>query len=181
PNDSASDDVGKHMPAAMDRPFFYVSSSPWNLYSYLVAYMRLKALPLGPIALRDWGLNRATFGGGSHGAHKRRAIDRILNTYPHMRFALIGDDTQGDLTAYGTVVEEYGAQIAAVFIRSAGEALSAEEEAAVRTIEASGVPLWRGPDYATGAAFLEQTGLLADSDAARIVHTKDTAGRAQGA
>ncbi|MGB3740247.1 MAG: phosphatase domain-containing protein, partial [Pontixanthobacter sp.] len=42
PNDSASDDVGKHMPAAMDRPFFYVSSSPWNLYSYLVAYMRLK-------------------------------------------------------------------------------------------------------------------------------------------
>ena len=177
PNDSASDDVGKHMPAAMDRPFFYVSSSPWNLYSYLVAYMRLNALPLGPIALRDWGLNRATFGGGSHGAHKRRAIDRIMATYPQMRFALIGDDTQGDLAAYGAVVEEYGHQVAAVFIRSAGEALSPEEEAAVRIIEASGVPLWRGPDYATGAAFLEQTGLLHDGDAARIVQAKDAAGQ----
>ncbi len=173
PVDSASDDVGRHMPAAMERPFFYVSSSPWNLYSYLVAYMRLNALPLGPMALRDWGLDRATFGGGSHGAHKRHAIDRILATYPGMRFALIGDDTQGDLTAYGAVVADYGEQIAAVFIRSAGDALSQQEEEAVRTIEASRVPLWRGPDYATGEAFLTQTGLIGDKDAAQIVHAKD--------
>ena len=87
--------AGETQPAT-HRPFFYVSSSPWNLFSYLVTYIRGRGLPLGPIALRDWGLNRATFGSASHGAHKRAAIDGILATYPDMKFALIGDDSQGE-------------------------------------------------------------------------------------
>ena len=73
--------AGETQPAT-HRPFFYVSSSPWNLFSYLVTYIRGRGLPLGPIALRDWGLNRATFGSASHGAHKRAAIEAIIETYP---------------------------------------------------------------------------------------------------
>ena len=176
PNANSSDDVGKHMSAATDRPFFYVSSSPWNLYSYLVAYMKLNRLPLGPLALRDWGLDRATFGGSSHEAHKRRAIDTILETFPTMKFALIGDDTQGDLAAYGQIVDKYGSQIAAVFIRTAGEAMSPEEIEAKRMIERANVPLWLGPDYATGQAFLRESGLLSDGDAAEIIRVKSTTG-----
>ncbi len=176
PNDAASRDVGKHTRTASERPFFYVSSSPWNLYSYLVAYMQLHRLPLGPLALRDWGLNSATFGGSSHGAHKRLAIAGILETYPNMRFALIGDDTQGDLTAYGDIVAEYGQQIAAVFIRMAGEAMSVEEQAAQTAIRAANVPLWLGPDYATGQAFLSDTGLLTDKGAAEIIEAKSAVG-----
>lgn len=57
------------------RPFFYISSSPWNLFSYLVAYMEARGLPVGPIHMRDWDLDRATIGSAGHGAHKRLAAD----------------------------------------------------------------------------------------------------------
>ncbi len=154
------------------RPFFYVSSSPWNLYSYLVAYKRQNNLPLGPIAMRDWGLNRDTFGSSSHGTHKRQAIGRLLGTYPEMRFALIGDDTQGDLTAFGSVVADYPGRILAVFIRKAGETLNEEELAARSTIEDGGVPLWMDCDYSSGRAFLRSADLLDDLGAAEIVRSK---------
>lgn len=172
-NEDASDDsaVGAALPAPA-RPFFYVSSSPWNLYSYLVAFKRMRGLPLGPIALRDWGLNRATFGYSSHGTHKSEAIARILSDYPQMRFALIGDDTQGDLTAYGAVVKENPGRIAAVFIRkAASEAFTEKEIAAKSAIEDAGVPLWMGEDYHTGEAFLAEAGLAGDGDARQIVET----------
>ena len=161
---------GEQLPAT-HRPFFYVSSSPWNLFSYLVAFKRQRGLPLGPIKLRDWGLDRDTFGSSSHGSHKREAIDSILELYPDMRFALIGDDTQGDLTAFGKIAVEMPERIAAVFIRQAGEALSAEEEAAREAIREAGVPLWMGDDYSTGEAFLAEAGLAHDADAKAVVET----------
>ena len=39
--------AGDRQPAT-HRPFFYVSSSPWNLFSYLVTYIRGRGLPAGP-------------------------------------------------------------------------------------------------------------------------------------
>ena len=159
---------GERHPATR-RPFFYISSSPWNLYSYLVAFKRGRGLPLGPVLLRDWGLNRATFGSGSHGDHKRAAIDRLLAIYPDLKFALVGDDTQGDLAAYAGVVAAYPDRIRAVFIRTLGEAMTAQENAAKATIDNAGVPLWLGGDYADGQRFLASAGLLHDEDAQRIV------------
>ena len=158
-------------PPAPQRPFFYVSSSPWNLYSYLVSFKQVKGLPLGPMSLRDWGLNRETLGGSSHGAHKRQAIERILHHYPDLRFALIGDDTQGDLTAYSAIVGAFPDRIAAVFIRKLGEAMSSEEVAAQKLIKKAQVPLWLGPDFGAGIDFLQQTGLIRDHDARRVVET----------
>ncbi|MXO91489.1 App1 family protein [Pontixanthobacter aquaemixtae] len=175
-----SSNQGKSVPTLTRRPFFYVSSSPWNLFSYLVAFKKSRKLPLGPIMLRDWGFNRDTFGSASHGAHKREAIAAILGAYPDMRFALIGDDTQGDLVAYGNIVRNYPGRIAAVFIRTAGEDFTASEEEARSHIIASGVPLWLGSGYASGQAFLREAGLASDSDAAQIVTTIDKAHKASG-
>ncbi len=161
---------GSERLTATQRPFFYVSSSPWNLYSYLIAFMQLRKLPLGPLMLRDWGLNSATFGSGSHGAHKTAAIENILTRFGALQFALIGDDTQGDLTAYAQVVRDFPDRIAAVFIRTAGmEAFSAEEEAAKAAIEQAGVPLWLGKDYATGKAFLQAAGIAGEPEAERVM------------
>lgn len=162
--------AGDRQPAP-DRPFFYVSSSPWNLFSYLVTYIRGRGLPLGPIMLRDWGANRATFGSASHGAHKRAAIDAILGTYPELKFALIGDDSQGDLTAFSEVALAHPGRVRAIFIRKVGEAMSPEELAAQKAIEAAGIPLWLGDSYATGRDFLASIGLLADHEARAIIET----------
>ena len=168
--------AGERLPAT-HHPFFYVSSSPWNLFSYLVAFMKSRKLPLGPLMLRDWGLNRETFGSGSHGAHKTEAIHRIIETYPDMRFALIGDDTQGDLVAFAKVVADHPGRIRAVFIRRAGDPFTPEEREAKATIESANVPLWLGDDYETGHQFLGSIGLSQDGEAEEIVRMVDRTGK----
>lgn len=165
---------GEHRPdkriPATHRPFFYVSSSPWNLFSYLVAFQRAKGLPLGPLLLRDWGLDRATLGSSSHGVHKSAAIRAILAMYPQLRFALIGDDTQGDLPAYADAVQSYPGRVAAIFIRTtARHALSPEEIAAQAAIEAAGVPLWLGDSFAVGEDFLAAAGFSEGGETEQIV------------
>jgi len=159
----------KRVPATR-RPFFYVSSSPWNLFSYLVAFQRAKGLPLGPLLLRDWGFDRATFGSGSHGLHKSASIDTILALYPELRFALIGDDTQGDLPAYADAIGRNPGRVAAVFIRTtAAKDFSPEEIAAKAAIEADGVPLWLGDSFAVGKDFLDAAGFTPGGETEQIV------------
>jgi len=161
---------------ATRRPFFYVSSSPWNLYNYLVAFQRSKGLPLGPLLLREWGLNKRTLGQASHGAHKLGAIEGILAMYPSLQFALIGDDTQGDLPAFAELVTSFPGRIAAVFLRTVSEqSFSAEEEAALATIHTAGVPLWLGDSYAVGLAFLRTLGFTPGGETEQIVRVVEGA------
>lgn len=166
---------GTRVPATR-RPFFYVSSSPWNLFSYLVAFKRSKNLPLGPMLLRDWGFDRATLGRHGHGRHKQESIEHLLGMFGELRFALIGDDTQSDLTAYARAVEHFPGRVAAIFIRkTSGEKLSAEEVEAKALIEAAGVPLWMGDSYEAGGDFLRATGFSAGGDAEKIVAATEAA------
>lgn len=175
----ASLDTGDEVWTAQKRPFFYVSSSPWNLYSYLVEFKRIKSLPHGPIALRDWGFNRETLGSSSHGSHKVNAIKEILAMHDELRFALIGDDSQGDLTAYAEVAREYPERVAGIFIRRLAEPFSAEEEQAKRDIEALGIRLWLGESYDVGKEFIDGLGLddnpQAQGGAEAIVETIEDA------
>lgn len=158
-----------HM-GATRRPFFYISSSPWNLFSYIVAFMRVKNLPLGPLLLRDWGLNRETFGSASHGAHKTAAIESLLHTYPELRFALIGDDTQGDLPAFAHAAEAFPGRVAAVFLRKATtDVFSPEEDAARLSLERGKVPLWLGATYEEGIDFLRTLGFTPGGETEQIV------------
>ncbi|GGD34785.1 phosphatase domain-containing protein [Croceicoccus pelagius] len=165
---------------ATQRPFFYVSSSPWNLFHYLVAFMESRSLPIGPIHLRDWGFNRATLGSSGHGLHKRMAATALLEAYPHMRFALIGDDTQGDLIAFSEIAMENPGRVAAIFIRMNGEPHTPEELAAKAHIEDANIPLWLGDSFDVGADFLDRIGVSPVGDTAQIVETIEEEGPAAG-
>jgi phosphatidate phosphatase APP1 len=88
-----------------------------------------------------------------------------------MRFALIGDDTQGDLPAYADTVQAYPGRVAAVFIRTGSGPLTPEEIAGRAIIEAAGVPLWLGDDYATGEDFLRANGISTEGETAQILKT----------
>lgn len=159
-------------PEARVRPVFYVSSSPWNLFSYLVTFKRERDLPLGPIMLRDWGFNRRTLGKEGHGSHKLASIERILAAFPHLRFALIGDDTQKDLAAFGAIAHKYPGRIAAVFIRAVtGEPLNNEALHAKDIIEKAQVPFWMGTDYTAAKAFLRSAGLELEGGVKKLVKT----------
>lgn len=155
---------------ARKRPVFYVSSSPWNLFTYLVTFKRERDLPLGPIILRDWGFNRRTLGAEGHGSHKLESIKRLLDHYPDMRFALVGDDTQKDAIAFAEIVAARPEQVAAVFIRAVSWANPNQAQVAARAaIERAGVPFWTGSDYQAVDEFLAAIGLESDEQVEQLV------------
>jgi phosphatidate phosphatase APP1 len=99
-----------------NNPFFYVSSSPWNLYDLLIDFLDLNDIPEGPLLLRDFGLdpNKDTIG---HMGHKFKEIKQILETYPHLNFVLIGDSGQEDPKIYREIVAKFPGRILAIYIR----------------------------------------------------------------
>lgn len=101
-------------------PFFYVSSSPWNLYPFLVEFLRLNDIPSGALFLKDFG-NHTIFNSSDHAGHKTASIEKILGAYPEMPFILIGDDGESDPQIYASIVRKFAAQVKVIYIRSASE------------------------------------------------------------
>ena len=100
-----------------NNPFFYVSSSPWNLYDLLIDFLDLNDIPEGPLLLRDFGLNQTPENGGGHMGHKLKEIEQILQAYPHLNFVLVGDSGQDDPAIYREVVTTFPGRILAIYIR----------------------------------------------------------------
>ena len=100
-----------------NNPFFYVSSSPWNLYDLLKDFLDLNNIPAGPLLLRDFGLEPKAGTAGGHMGHKFKEIKQILETYPHLSFVLVGDSGQEDPVIYREVVKQFPGRILAIYIR----------------------------------------------------------------
>jgi len=100
-------------------PIFYVSSSEWNLYDFLVDFFAVRQIPKGPFLLQEFksGIKDLLFtGGGSH-QHKLQKIRRLMDLYPDMDFFLIGDSGQKDPLIYHKALLEFHERIKAVYIR----------------------------------------------------------------
>jgi phosphatidate phosphatase APP1 len=100
-----------------NNPFFYVSSSPWNLYDFLRELMNIHHIPQGPLMLRDIGLSREHFFAGSHTEHKLVQIKRIFNIIRDTPFILIGDSGQHDAEIYLQVIRDFPGRVKMVYIR----------------------------------------------------------------
>jgi phosphatidate phosphatase APP1 len=100
-----------------NNPFFYVSSSPWNLYDLLKEFLDLNHIPAGPLLLRDFGLNKKEKKEEGHLGHKLKEIRQILQAYPQLNFVLVGDSGQDDPVIYREVVKEFPDRILAIYIR----------------------------------------------------------------
>jgi len=124
-------------------PIFYVSSSPWNLYDFLEEFLEVNGIPLGPMFLRDHGLEHRKFGFSDHRSHKIRAIHRLLEVFPDRPMLLVGDTGQKDPEIYREVVEQYRDRIAGVLLRNVSHLLPVrvlEVERIGKGIEKHGVP-----------------------------------------
>lgn len=97
-------------------PIFYVSSSPWNLYGFLIEFMRKNEIPFGPVFLKDFG-SHTIFHGGDHQAHKLENIRHILETFKSLPFVLLGDSGEQDPEIYRKIIDEFPNRIRAVYIR----------------------------------------------------------------
>jgi phosphatidate phosphatase APP1 len=152
------------------RPFFYVSSSPWNLYGFITEFMQLNGIPHGPMFLKDYGVDSEKLVHSGHDEHKLAAIEAILAFYPDFRFILIGDNGQRDVTIYAKAVEDFGAQVAAVFIRDVdGSCRSGPEGDLLAGIEAKGVPTFCGSGFEDAVEVVTRLNLDRPLEAAKAV------------
>ncbi len=129
-------------PVTPEQPnaFFYVSSSEWNLYDFLLEFTRHNQLPRGVFQLSQ--LKRAgqllQTGQNKH-ATKLDRIVRILDACPGQLFGLLGDDSQQDPEIYAAVVKRFPGRIRTVYIRHVHAGGRPRAQAALTAIEAAGV------------------------------------------
>ncbi len=124
-------------------PFFYVSSSEWNLYDLLDDFCRYNGFPKGVFMLRDWVKSLGNFrksGGGTH-EQKLENIRRIFNAFPGLPFVLIGDNGQRDPEIYKTIAEEFPGRVLVIYIRSVRKRNQRHVEETARTLGKLGIDL----------------------------------------
>ena len=138
-------------------PVFYVSKSPWNLYAPIVEYLAVQGLPEGPLMLRDFGLR-------AEKAHKRKAIEEILTTYPKLPFVLSGDSGEQDPEIYADILRRFPRRIRAIYIRSVNLKRVREIENLALEVAKTGCQLILAEDAETAAVHAAAEGLIQASD-----------------
>jgi len=108
-----------HTEATQPNPFFYVSSSEWNLYDYLLETFKFNKLPDGAFllnTLKRWKDLVKTGKTGHEG--KLLRVMRILDAFPNQKFIFFGDNSQQDPEIYTSIAEKYPKNIEAIYIRN---------------------------------------------------------------
>lgn len=122
----------KHIVTKLDNPpFWYLSASPYNLYSFLRGF-RNTYYPPGTMILRDasW-MNLAGFLANLTQGTESYKVDRmekIYKSFPKRKFLCIGDSTQSDPEAYGDMYRRHPAWVGAIYIRKVTGVSGMDEE-----------------------------------------------------
>jgi phosphatidate phosphatase APP1 len=148
---------------APGRPFFYLSTSPWNLAGFLQGFLARHRFPDGPLILTDWGPGAGGLLRVSSRAHKGAALRRLAQQLPQTRFVLIGDTGQQDPEIYADFGREHPGRVAAVYVRRAGSpgpVADRRAEQATRLLAELGVPYLVTDDSSAMLAHARKHGLL---------------------
>lgn len=125
-----------HIDGLLSSPaWFYLSASPYLLYSHLRAF-RSTYYPFGTLILRDasWQNLAGLMASLTTGVQEYR-INRLMKIrgwFPKRSVVCFGNDGGKDAEAYGEVGRRFPGWIKAVFIRRVGEDGSKKEEPAQR-------------------------------------------------
>lgn len=121
-------------------PFFYVSSSEWNLYDFLIEFISFNNLPKGVFLLGQMKKIKDLWKSGqnNHGTKFMRIV-RVIEAYPEQHFVLLGDDSQQDPNIYASIVEHFPEKILAVYLRRINKKNFEKVSETVNTIINKGV------------------------------------------
>lgn len=103
--------------------FFFVSSSEYNLYDFIVQFSNLQELPKAVLKLKDIKTGISDFlstGGGNHD-HKFVKIKDLISFYPNQKYVLLGDDSQKDAFIYERICKMFPLNVRAVYLRQTGK------------------------------------------------------------
>jgi phosphatidate phosphatase APP1 len=145
----------------MPNPFFYVSSSEWNLYDYLDEIFHKHKMPEGVFLLNEikrW-FELFKTGKTKHEGKLIRVV-RIFKAFPKQQFILLGDNSQSDPAIYQKLSERYADKIQAVFIRRVREQKVTSTIALLGKIEACGIKTCFYRTSNEALAFAENMGLV---------------------
>ncbi|HVF82230.1 MAG TPA: phosphatase domain-containing protein [Flavisolibacter sp.] len=150
----------------MPNPFFYVSSSEWNLYEYILEFTAVNKIPKGIFLLsqlKQFSQLLKT-GQNNHGTKFTRIV-RIMQAFPNQRVVLLGDSSQQDPYIYESIVKHYPAQVHAVYIRDVFERNYEKVREVLNKIEATGTPCLLFKESQDAILHSVKIGLIAAADA----------------
>ena len=104
-----------------ERPFVYLSTSPWNLVRFLQRFLEQHRFPAGPLLLTDWGPGAGGLLRVGTAQHKLTALRQLAELLPRPRLVLVGDSGQQDADIYRTFALEHPGRVAAIYIRLAAD------------------------------------------------------------
>lgn len=143
--------------------FFYVSSSEWNLYRFIVKFTEIHQLPRAVLLLKDIKTSLRDFfftGRGNHN-HKFDKIKHILEFYPNLQYVLLGDDSQHDPFLYEAICKIFPITVKAVYIRQTGDLKKEKASLALKNLESLGVAVCYFSDSKVAIAHSKKIGLIA--------------------
>jgi phosphatidate phosphatase APP1 len=120
-----------------ENAFFYISSSEWNLYRFIVKFTKIHQLPRAVILLKDIKRGVTDFfmsGRGNHN-HKFDKIKHVLEFYPNLKYVLLGDDSQHDPFLYEQICKIFPVTVKAVYIRQTGHYQKEATKAILKNLE----------------------------------------------
>lgn len=121
--------------------FFYVSSSEWNLYEFILQFARMHDLPKAIIKLKKikTGIGDFLFTGRGGHDHKFHKIKDIISFYPHLEYVLLGDDSQQDPYLYERICKMFPRNIKAIYIRQTSRKQKRKVNETLSNVEDLGV------------------------------------------
>jgi phosphatidate phosphatase APP1 len=129
-----------HASTESPNPFFYVSSSEWNLYDFIKEFTRKNELPEGVFLLSQIKrLSEVWKTGATKHSTKFMRIARIFEAYPTQRFVLLGDDSQQDPVIYAGIVNHFPGRVVSVYLRHVYKKNLTNVKEEIRKIQAAGV------------------------------------------
>lgn len=124
----------------LPNPFFYVSSSEWNLYDYIRDFSIKNTMPQGIYLLSQLKRFKEVFKTGQNKhATKFMRIARVFESYPSQRYVLLGDDSQEDPNIYSAVATHFPEKVHAVYLRRVDRSREPIALAAIKKLEDAGI------------------------------------------
>jgi phosphatidate phosphatase APP1 len=145
----------------MANPFFYVSGSEWNLYDFLIEFSKKNQLPKGVFLLSQLKNIKGIFSSGQKDlSTKFMRIVRIVEAYPHLKFILLGDDSQHDPEIYLSIVSHFPDKIIAVYLRNIHKKNFEKVKLIITEMESKGVSCCYFKHSAEAVSHSKKIGLI---------------------